>query len=668
MFYGRLQTVRKEEKMKLWLGSGWVDFLKFNRCGLPYLLDNFTVKFVPGGYGITGLHVVCVKIAFSSILSIYPLCGTPASWLHNTVSCVLMYKCYKHTKQRNCKLNVLNNNICGCEHQKLIAHVFLHICICTCTYMHICTCVFLLMWLILCILFVVKGTSIVESLPEMFSKIDVSGHSIADKDAESFVEVLQQKSHVDTFDVSNTSLTTATAIKITEALKSDKVKVLNMQGNTIGDEATESIVAVLNNNHLLQQLNISHNQFSFTSAIEIVYALSSVNAFTVLNISHNLITADCIDTLASGLANCLTLQELDISHNLFAFNGVIKIAQALRSHPNLRILDLNDSFRSFLSEKEFLVDVILSTNLSLTNLNVCDRNIRPRFTGKHLSPPPQCEAIKRFQLHNLYKPLYFLDVTSEGKLPDAPDKFIKATETCPFLKDGSASNEYRKIDSYYVNHKGGTFYNHNHDFAIVVPPYAVSPGDCVEIQATASQFGPYELPDDCTPISSYYWTSASYTFKIPVYLIMSHYAKFNSLEDINGVCVMQACVRDPEIIRDGKQVMKEVPIDSCYFDYDIGYCIVVNDHFCSTCLRKKNKKISENFIATYYTFNQGYIAEVSAVQANKDCFTVRTVLYVCTCRLMYTLKTSKSLLGLYSSYSLGNCYHTVPVMCKENLT
>jgi len=431
------------------------------------------------------------------------------------------------------------------------------------------------------------------------------------KGADSLVETFES------FDISNS----------TEVLVNDEMKI---QHKTINDKCTDTIVASLNNHkNLLRKLDISHNNLpSADAAIKIVDTLSRLDAITVLTITNNLMSAGVIYSLASGLANCLTLQELYMSHNSFKFTEVIKIAQALRNHRNLQVLDLTDNINVFLSETQFLVDIILSTNLSLTDLRIGEENLRPRRIDDNCQPSEV--VTDRFQLQSLYSRFYFLNVTSEVRLPNAPSEFIKATENCPFLNGSSASSECQSIDSYYVDHKGGTFYNYSHNFGVIVPPDAVSEGHCVEIQATASRYGPFKLPAGCSPVSSYFWTSASYTFSSPVYLFMSHYAKFNSVEETDHMCVMHTSFGEPEIPQDGKQLMEEVSREFCYFDYSIGFCIFETNHFCSTCISKKKTSISEYFMCICYSFTEEdkYTVGVSAVQANKDCIDVRTYMYV----------------------------------------
>ena len=70
--------------------------------------------------------------------------------------------------------------------------------------------------------------------------------------------------------------------------------------------------------------------------------------------------------------------------------------------------------------------------------------------------------------------------------------YTEINERCPFYSNN--------IASYHVNHNGGTFYNHKHNFVIVIPCGAVLPGDTIEIQATATRFGPYQLPKGYYPL------------------------------------------------------------------------------------------------------------------------------------------------------------------------
>ena len=298
------------------------------------------------------------------------------------------------------------------------------------------------------------------------------------------------------------------------------------------------------------------------------------------------------------------MQELNISHSSLSLNNVLTIAQFFRYHPTLQILDMSDNIVSFPSACECIVDIILSVNHTIVSLNVCGRNIRPRYIEDYLSPQNTDNIATEFTLQSLHLMEHSsLDVT------DVQTKLIRATETCPILSDD--------VISYYVDNLGASFYNQYHNFAIVVPPGAVSQGECVEIQATANYFGPFKIPDGLYPISSYFWVSANYEFKAPVYLIMNHYAKIRSLEDIPNLHVLHACTHDHDI-----NVMNTIS-DGVYFDYNIGFCVLATKHFCSYCQAKKIKHIPECLLACYCTYDDpdsgSLIAEVSFCPSDSHC-------------------------------------------------
>jgi len=290
-----------------------------------------------------------------------------------------------------------------------------------------------------------------------------------------------------------------------------------------------------------------------------------------LNISKNILTENCVKKLYPAVANCLTLRKLNISHNFLTISGAVNIAHTIRNHPNFQVLSMDSNLTAFLSETEFLVDLILSTNQSLLYLNVCGRNIRPRFVDGYFSPPPNCEVYtNRFVLQSLYISRYMYAAIKRD-----PVIYVTEDKKCPL---------YHKkfVALFHVDCNGGTFYHQNHDYAIVIPPGAVAQGDYVQIRATADRFAPYILPDGYHPISSFYWISAHYTFKIPVYLILSHFASAPSIEETDTFCAAEICDDDTRDLKESV-VMKDIS-GGTYFDFDIGYCIVTTNHFCSFCL------------------------------------------------------------------------------------
>ena len=239
------------------------------------------------------------------------------------------------------------------------------------------------------------------------------------------------------------------------------------------------------------------------------------------------------------------------------------------------------------------------------------KNIRPRFVDHPLRSPNNSED---FTLQKLYLSRFcpIKKFIFERDAITLPPKIIHATEDCPITD--------QTITSYYLYHNGGTYYNQDHDFAIFIPPGAVSQGHSVEVKATASHFGPYCFPDKYHPISSFFWVSANFTFRKSVYLILSHHAVINTIKDVDNLCALQACVYNLTVTDKGKMVMNEIS-SGTYFDFDIRYCVVEVTHFCSFCMAKKAKHVPEYFVAHFYTYDKdnAYIAEVCFCPDNNNC-------------------------------------------------
>ena len=447
---------------------------------------------------------------------------------------------------------------------------------------------------------------LVEQL-KLQTTLNVSGHSISDQGADMIATVLLETVSLKKLDLSNAMLNTAKVTKIASALKNiSSLKVFSINDNDIDDRAVDNIIAVFRSNPLIENINLSHNKLSYTGVLNIVNLL--LRNVKVFDISDNFITSDSVLELATALSKCPVLQELNISQNRLALTNILTIAQALRSHPTLLTLDLSNNIL-FPSACEFIVDLILSINQKLVNLNVCGRNIRPRYVEGYLSPPRNENNSNKFALQSLY----LLQHSSLCAM-NTQTSFIKVKETCPIFSED--------VMSYYVDHLGGVFYNQYHNFTIVVPPGAVSQGDCVEIQATANCFGPYIIPNGFYPISSYFWVSANYEFKVPVYFIMNHYAKIRDIEDNKNLHVLHNCAQDPAM--QDNLTMSAIS-DGVYFDIEIGYCVLATDHFCSYCQAKSIKNIPEYLLACYCTYDEhkpfsgSFIAEVSFCPSNSEC-------------------------------------------------
>lgn len=451
---------------------------------------------------------------------------------------------------------------------------------------------------------------------------------ITDKGIDIIIEALHRGVSLKECYITNTSMSATGAGKLFLAL-TDVSSLKTLEINNIG---INDIKAIVNKNCSIKELNISNNNFVANGVAELIQTLS--DTVEILDISSsfrksNSENFDGISNLIEALLGCHSLKELDISHNHLTFDNVLQIAQVLRGHPNLKLINLNGNITSYILECEFLIDIILSVNQLLENVNVCGRNIRPRFNDDCLfSPSNQNKNSKKFALQNLYFTQIFSISELDSDQPTNYTKLYEATEPCPVAN--------KSIAAYYVDHNGGTFYNQRHDFAIVIPPGAVSHGECVEIQANASWFNFYNLqgkfffykiPYGCYPISSFFWLSADYKFKIPVYLILSHYAAIRTPQDIKHLSVLHGCIHDPLNSEEELIMMKNVS-SGFYFDDKIGYCVVATDHFCSFCMTNNNKSIPNTFSVMIYTYYERcHFVEVCFCPAICDCREVTSICY-----------------------------------------
>ena len=454
-------------------------------------------------------------------------------------------------------------------------------------------------------------TLLVERL-RLLTTLNVSGYNITDQGAAMIGTILLETVSLAKLDLSNTWLNSVKANTIISALKNiSSLKVLNISYSNIDDSVVNRLTAVILNNSTIEIINLSHNKLTYNGILKIVILLSS--SIKVVDISSNAISCVSITDLATALSKCPVLQELNISQNLLSLTNILTVVQCFRNHPALQTLDLSSNNVSFPSACEFIMDVILSVNQKLVNFKVYDKNIRPRCIDHYLSAPRADINSTTLTLQGFY--------SLQHSSLDIQTRFFKVTETCPV-----ASND---IISYYVDHHGGEFYNQYHNFAIVIPPGAVAQGDCVEIQATANYFGPYIIPDGFYPISSYYWVSANYQFKSPVYFTMYHYGRIRSIEDLSNLYVLHKCTQDAAVMNN--DLLMSTISDGVYFDNEIGYCVLATNHFCSYCQAKDVRDIPEYLTACYCTFDEpssgSLIAEVCFCPSSSECIKVTFLYY-----------------------------------------
>ena len=189
---------------------------------------------------------------------------------------------------------------------------------------------------------------------------------------------------------------------------------------------------------------------------------------------------------------------------------------------------------------------------------------------------------------------------------------IISKEKCPLLN----YNIYLKN----INHNGGTLFIEDHKIQIQIPENAIANGDIVQIQAAASYFGSYEIPDDYEPISAYLWMTAEYKFKEQVKIVIPHHGAVYSEDDKTAITIMTASEEDGITIKEGKIVF-EMHQDNSY-DYEVegAVCVYKVRHFCSDCVVKNKMKNIPNRILALHFVPQSYEFINNSETQSEICF------------------------------------------------
>ena len=166
---------------------------------------------------------------------------------------------------------------------------------------------------------------------------------------------------------------------------------------------------------------------------------------------------------------------------------------------------------------------------------------------------------------------------------DSDIDIIKNQEPCPLIDSN--------ITSELFTCNGGTMVIEDCNLKVNVPSGAIEDHHKVEFQVAASLFGPYNIPNDCHPVSLYVWIGANYTFKKPIELNFEHHADFAKSKDTSQFCVLKGCCNSHHL-----------NMSKMTQGYDISdsTCTLYTNHFCSYCLAAKSIQIPDRIVAYHY--------------------------------------------------------------------
>ena len=172
------------------------------------------------------------------------------------------------------------------------------------------------------------------------------------------------------------------------------------------------------------------------------------------------------------------------------------------------------------------------------------------------------------------------------------DNVIRNEEPCPLSL--SESN----IKTVYFTNTGGVIDIEEYGVKVSVPSGAIEEHCMIEIQAAASLFGPFDIPNDWHPVSAYVWIGANYTFKEIIQIEFEHHADISNSENISNLCILKACCTKSCIkCNDHRHMMHRLTQGYCISE---SVCTLSTNHFCSLCLAAKSKTVPDRIVIYHY--------------------------------------------------------------------
>jgi len=156
------------------------------------------------------------------------------------------------------------------------------------------------------------------------------------------------------------------------------------------------------------------------------------------------------------------------------------------------------------------------------------------------------------------------------------------------------------------DYDGGELIIKEHSVKVTVPTGAIDKGYMVQIEAAASLFGPFIIPDGYHPISAYVWIGTCSKFiKKPLKVEIEHDIASEAINN-SELCILTTLNFGKDIC--AKQTVFKMNEDTVMYQCQINYatCTVFSDHFCYKCLAIKEYIEIPNRIIMYHYLPENY--------------------------------------------------------------
>ena len=241
-------------------------------------------------------------------------------------------------------------------------------------------------------------------------ELNLSYNKIATEEtARKIASVIINNVSLKSINLNNCNLQESRIILIAEALATiTSLKSIDISGNNITDNSTQSLAAVVGENMLLEQLNLSHcfqynADFSFATTEKgvrnILMPLTMHARLKFLSLHSSYINGEVSELLSIIIANNKSISHLDLTDCKLPFMKLITIAKILQSTHTLKFLSLSSNV--IINEAAYEIALAISENFVLEHLALSDCELDERGFMDITESLLNISSIKHLDLSNI---------------------------------------------------------------------------------------------------------------------------------------------------------------------------------------------------------------------------------------------------------------------------
>ena len=234
--------------------------------------------------------------------------------------------------------------------------------------------------------------------------LNVNNNSITEEASEALASVVIHNTGLEEIYLSDNNLGEGMLVVIKALQQLTSLISIDFGNTNISKEASCALALVIKSNKHLEKLCLYNNNLQF-SAIAILQSLSTISTLKVLNISNTQITDEAGEALAAVVMHNIGLEELNLSNNNLG-EGMLVVTKALQQITSLRSIDFDNTNIS--KEASCEIPLVIKSNIHLKELRLYNNNLR-------------CSAIAILQSLNTISTLSVLNIINTQTSDEASE-------------------------------------------------------------------------------------------------------------------------------------------------------------------------------------------------------------------------------------------------------